>query len=125
QLERQSVREVITAWLDGKIDAAEASRALGKSLRQVYRLKARARSTGRVDFTHGNRGRVPINKIPQEVWDRVLSLVRSQYQGLSCYELQVRLADNHRILIGRESLRKRLRAAGIPTKRQSGGRPRP
>lgn len=108
---------VIIALIDGSIDVAEAATTLQKSVRQIYRMKARAQKAGIGSLAHGNRGRAPANKISAEVWEKVLALARSEYIGLSYHELKDVLAREHRILIGRESLRKQLRAAGISMKK--------
>src|SRR5215813_10231128 len=108
---------VIIALIDGSIDVAEAATRLQKSVRQIYRIKARAQKSGLGSLAHGNRGRAPANKISAEVWEKVLTLARSQYSGLSYHDLKEVLAREHRISIGRESLRKRLRAAGLPLKK--------
>lgn len=109
--------DVIIALVDGRMDIGEASRKLKKSVRQLYRLKARAKSSGIANLAHGNKGRVPANKISPATWEKVIALVRSKYNGLSYYALQEILAREHGISIGRESLRKKLRAAGINQKK--------
>ena len=109
---------VIEALLQGRIDAAEAARKLNRSVRQVYRIKARARSLGTSHLSHGNRGRAPSNKISAETWEKVIELASTHYAGVSSRELQELLRLEHRILVGRESLRKRLRALGIPSKKK-------
>jgi transposase len=109
---------IVLALLEGRISVQEAARKLGKSVRQVYRIKARARERG-VSLRHGNEGRTPANKIAPEIWNEVIELARTVYAGIPYYELQEILLTEHSISVGRESLRKKLRAAGIPSKRDS------
>ena len=110
--------DVLTALAKGEISVEEAAARLGRSVRQVYRIRARARKLGASQLRHGNVGRPPANKISAEIWEQVVSLVRSKYAGIPYYELQEILLRHHNISVGRESLRKRLRAAGIPSKRE-------
>jgi transposase len=105
--------------VQGKIDPGEAAARLGRSVRQVYRMKAKARRLGASYLTHGNRGKIPANKISAEVRDEIVAVVQDHYTGLSHSELQEILSRDHGISVGRESLRKMLRAAGIPSKRQT------
>lgn len=109
---------IVLALLEGRISVKDAAAKLGKSVRQVYRIKARARERG-VQLRHGNEGRTPPNKIASEIWDEVIELARTVYSGIPYYELQEILRSEHNISVGRESLRKKLRAAGIPSKRHS------
>jgi transposase len=107
---------IIQALMNGTLDTRSAARILDLTERQVYRLKARAKSKGIKHVLHKGKGRTPSNKISVEVWETILRLVQGQYRRLNDYELQEALARNHNIYISRESLRKKLRAAGIPPK---------
>lgn len=66
---------------------------------------------------HGNRGREPANKADGRLWRRVLKLAAEKYRGINERHLQELLAREHSIGVCRESLRKRLRAAGLEPKR--------
>ena len=113
--------QVIKAVKEGRLTVQRAAESLGKSPRQVYRLLAAARrsgSSGSISLPHGNKGREPINKIPTEIWDEVIQLARNQYPVVSDLQLHSLLREHHNLTVGRESLRKRLRAAGIPPKRE-------
>lgn len=104
--------------MNGGLDVESAAKTLDLTVRQVYRLKAVAKRQGISGVLHKGRGRTPPNKIPLELWDMILGLARGEYRDLNDYELREVLARNHKILISRESLRKKLRAAGIPPKRK-------
>src|SRR5438552_13279125 len=47
----------------GKLTVGEAARVLGLSVRQVRRIRRRVAEGGRAGLQHGNRGRVPVNKL--------------------------------------------------------------
>jgi transposase len=109
--------EVIQALMDGRLSAAQAAQVLGRSERQVWRLLGCAREDGLSGLLHGNRGREPANKSDDRLWQRVLKLAAEKYQGVNDRHLQELLAREHAITICRESLRKRLRGAGLEPKR--------
>jgi transposase len=110
--------KVIQAVLTKGLSVETAAHRLGLTTRQVYRLRTRAANYGLRGIIHGNRGRFPANKIKQEKWDRIISLARQKYQGLSYYQMQRRLEQDFKIRISRESLRKRLRPLGIGRQRK-------
>jgi transposase len=109
--------EVIQALMDGRLTVSQAAQVLGRSERQVWRLLARARGEGLAGLLHGNRGRVPAHRSDDRLWQRVLKLAAEKYQGVNDRHLQELLAREHGLAVRRESLRKRLRAAGIAPKR--------
>jgi|ERR1043165_989734 transposase len=114
--DRQRI-EVVQALMDGRLTLAQAAQVLGRSERQVWRLLARAREDGLAGLLHGNRGRAPANRSSERLWQRVLKLAAEKYQGVNDRHLQELLTREHSICVRRESLRKRLRGAGIKPKR--------
>lgn len=109
--------EVVQALMDARLTVAQAAQVLGRSERQVWRLLARARDEGLSGLLHGNRGREPAHRSDDRLWQRVLKLAAEKYRGVNDRHLQELLAREHGIGVCRESLRKHLRAAGIPPKR--------
>lgn len=109
--------EVVQALMDARLTIAQAAQVMGRSGRQVWRLLARARDEGLSGLLHGNRGRAPAHRSDDRLWQRVLKLAAEKYQGVNDRHLQELLAREHGITVCRESLRKRLRAAGIGPKR--------
>ena len=110
-------REVMKALLRGEIEIPDAAAMLRRSARQVYRIKAKAKAYGVGLLAHGNKGRRAPNRIGDETWERVIELARTMYSGVAYAELTEILITRHHIRVGRESLRKQLRAAGISPKR--------
>lgn len=109
--------EVVQALMDDRLTVAQAAQVLGRSERQVWRLLARAREDGLAGLIHGNRGRVPAHRSDDRLWQRVVKLAREKYQGVNDRHLQELLGREHGLAVCRESLRKRLRSAGIAPKR--------
>lgn len=112
-MKKNQCRDVIQAVLDQQIDVERAARILNKSIRQIYRLLSKARKQGASNIVHGNTGRSPSNKICEEVWCRVIALARTKYHNANDYQLHKLLEEEHDLKVSRESLRKKLRAAGI------------
>src|SRR5215813_7257731 len=112
----QRVLDAIQLVMDSRIGVKEASLGLGLSERSVYRLLARVRADGAKGVVHGNRGCVPVNKRDDDEWDRIIELVKRKYLDINDRHLMEILNREERIVVGRESLRKRLRAAGIGPK---------
>ncbi|MET0625449.1 MAG: helix-turn-helix domain-containing protein [Pyrinomonadaceae bacterium] len=52
---------------------------MGLGERQVWRLLARAREGGLAGLLHRSRGREPVNKSDERLWQRVLKLAREKY----------------------------------------------
>jgi transposase len=109
--------EVVQALMDARLTTAQAAQVLGRSERQVWRLLARAREDGLAGLLHAGRGREPANKSDSRLWQRVLKLAGEKSGGVNDRHLQELLAREHSIGVGRESLRKRLRGAGLAPKR--------
>lgn len=110
--------EVVQALMDGRLSVAQAAQVLGRSERQVWRLLARARADGLAGLLHASRGREPVNKSDDRLWQRVLKLAAEKYQSVNDRHLQELLAREHGLTLCRESLRKRLRSAGLAPKRK-------
>ena len=65
---------VLRMVLDGRLSLREAGELLGMSYRQAKRLKSRA-AEGISGLVHGNRGKEPWNKIPEEKIEKAVAKV--------------------------------------------------
>lgn len=110
--------EIIRAVIEGKIALEDAALLLALSERQVYRLIAKAQAEDIRHVLHGNKGREPANKTDDDFWAGVVALAKEHYRGVNDLHLQELLKREHDIAVGRESLRKRLRSAGLAPKRK-------
>jgi len=63
----------------GKLTMREVAMALGLSVRQVRRLRRRVEGAGPAGLQHGNRGRVPSNKLAAADRARLVALRRTTY----------------------------------------------
>jgi transposase len=66
---------LVQAALQGKISNREGAEALGLSLRQFKRLRAKVRQQGSRGVVHGNRGRPSPHRLPEATRERVNELL--------------------------------------------------
>ena len=114
QKEFQRVK-VIENAAGGRLSVREAARLLQLSTRQVQRLKQRYRPDSIAWVQHGNRGRsLPwAISIPQK--QLILSLARGKYQGFNDSHLTEKLRAEENLSLSRETVRRLLRAAKLPS----------
>ena len=98
--------------------ARDAAAMLRLSVRQVFRLKARVRIQGARGIIHGNTGRRPANAKPVSLRQLVLELHKTKYPKYNDYHFAEALEEEHQLKVNPETLRRWLRAAGIPAKRR-------
>lgn len=104
---------VVQHLQQGGIHNQEAAEALGRSVRQVQRLRRRVEQLGPAGVLHGNAGRAPGNKSDPACRERVLQLVRAHYALYNFSHLEDTLAQEHGLVISRETLRRWLRPLGF------------
>ena len=73
------------------------------------------------DLAHASRGRPSHRRLPDRVRDRIFQLARTSYAGFHDHHLCEKLVEKEGFLIGRKTLRRLLRSAGIgsPRKRRA------
>ena len=108
---------VLNRVLMGELTMADGSAELGISVRQLWRLRAAFVATGPAGLVHGNRGRASPRRIDPDRVTRIIDL-RERYGPLNDTHFCELLAERDGIVLGRESLRTILRAAGIASPRR-------
>lgn len=116
EYELRRLRVVERTFLD--LSANEAAKLLGCCQRQVFRLKARVRALGSKGIIHGNCGCKPANASPVGLRRRVLELHRTKFSKYNDYHFAEALEEEYGLKVNRETLRRWLRAADIPSKRR-------
>jgi len=101
----------------GQLTAAQAAELIGRSERQVRRLLAAYRQGGAGALAHGNRGRSPAQRIPEQVRSQVVELARTRYAGLNDTHLTEKLEEREAIALSRSSVRRIRRDAGLSSPR--------
>jgi transposase len=107
--------EILTRLEAGVLDVWTAAELLGVGARQVCRLRARFRQEGMAAVIHGNSGRTPCNRTDPALVERVLALAGpgGKYHDLNVCHLQELLAQEEQIVIGRSTLDRLLKQAGV------------
>jgi len=112
---------VISACIQGTLTCARAAELLDLSSRQVKRLKSRYRQGSAAALAHVSRGRPSPRHLPEPLRARILTLARTRYAGFNDRHLCEKLCEVEGLSIGRETLRRILRHAGLgsPRKRRA------
>lgn len=116
---KEAPREgLVRAALKGRVTNREAADALGLSLRQFRRVRARYRVAGVEGIVHGNRGRPSRQRLPEEIAARITRLLTEKYAGFNDRHLTEKLRTVEGIEVSRERVRRLRIAAGIPATRK-------
>jgi transposase len=107
--------KVVENAVEGRLTVAEAAEMLQLSERQVKRLKRSCRAEDAEWVYHGNRDRAPANAIGESVRQSVIDFATGKYAGFNDTHLQQKLVSHEGISISRQSVRRILRQAGIPS----------
>jgi len=104
---------VIEDFRSGKISRSEAAKILGVSLKTVSRRAARVRSSGLAGLRHGNKGRAASNRLPQELREQVLQLVKERYFDFNLVHTLEMLRDQHNLRLSYATLHAWVREAAL------------
>jgi transposase len=112
---------VISSCLKGELACARAAELLDLTPRHIQRLKVRYRQGSAAALAHASRGRPSPRRLPERLRARILQLARTRYVGFNDHHLCEKLCEVEGLSVGRETLRRLLRAAGIgsPRKRRA------
>jgi transposase len=112
---------VISSCVKGDLACARAASLLHLTPRHVKRLKSRLRQGGEAALAHASRGRPSHRRLPDHLRNRILRLARTTYAGFNDHHLCEKLVEQEGFSLGRETLRRLLRSAGIgsPRKRRA------
>jgi hypothetical protein len=116
--ERQwKVLEVVKRIEKGELTVGEGAMVVGLSKRQMRRIRAGVKASGRTAVVHGNRGRAPGNQLAAGVRRRVVALASKKYVGFNDQQLTEKLVEVEGVAVSRSSVRRLLRGAGLPAAR--------
>jgi hypothetical protein len=104
--------QLVQTAIDSHITNARAAAALGLSVRQLQRLKAKLRRHGPAGIRHGNAGREPHNKLPPALRQKILDLALTTYVHYNFSHMADALPQDEGIVVSDETLRRLLRPAG-------------
>src|SRR5438105_1859842 len=107
--------EILTRLGAGVLGVSDAAELLGVSPRQVRRLRARFAQDGMGAVVHRNQGRPPTNRTDPTTVERIVALVGDggTYHDLNVCHLQEVLVQREQIVVGRSTLDRLLKHAGL------------
>ena len=108
----------------GGLTGEEAAELMGLSLRQIRRLLAGYRKEGIAALAHGNRGRSPVHRLPEDTRKRVVAFAQGAYSGLNRHYLQELLAEREELVVSRSPVWRILTGAGMASPRRRRRTPR-
>jgi transposase len=117
-LKEQKRLKVLNDLEAGTTTIQKASEVLGLSVRHVFRLQARYRLEGAAALAHGNRGRTSHRRLPTEVRDKIIGLVRKEFSDYNDYHLTDILTEEYSIRVSRSSVRRIRRQEGLSSPRK-------
>lgn len=120
---RQQRKAEILVRLDtGAIDISTAAEHLGMGARQVRRLLARFRQEGMAAVIHKNSGRHPANQTDPTIANRIIAMAgpEGKYHDFNVCHMQELLDLDDKIPIGRSTLDRLLKQAGVRKRAKSG-----
>ena len=97
--------EVINSLINEKINGTDASKQIGVSVRQIKRLKLKVRKCGAEGLIHESRGKKSNRKLDSEIVKKANKLLKEKYHFCKPTLASEKLADNHDIVINKETVR--------------------
>ena len=108
---------VMSRLVAGQLTGHQAADLLGVSERQVRRIKREYEREGPAGLLHGNRGRQPVNRLPDVLREHVVELAKGTYAGFNQQHFTEKLVEVERLQVGRMSVRRILLSAGLASPR--------
>jgi transposase len=102
----------------GELTTREAASVLRLSVRQVRRIRRAFEKKGKAAVEHGNIGREPANRISEKTREQVVDLMRNTYVGFNDQHFTEKLAEDKKVVLSRQTVRRILRAEGIAATRK-------
>lgn len=105
--------ETIKELIDHNGNKTRAALRLGISVRHVNRLIDKYKTKGKAGFIHGNKNRQPINSLPQELNNKILTLYKDKYQGFNFNHFKDMLVEQENIDVSYSTIYNLLTKNGI------------
>ena len=110
--------QIIERLIRRVITEKDAAALVGKSVRQVRRMKQHVLASGVSGLIHGNTGKHPWNKQRQRFVDHIVTLYTTKYVGFNCLHFRDMLEEREGIIVKREWLREVFLAHHLPRKKR-------
>ena len=110
--------QVLNNVLQHRLPMDQAAVLMGVTERHAWRFLAAYRKEGAAALAHGHRGRKPPNAVSDELAAAVVNLARTHYSGANHTHLSELLREREGIDLGRQTVRRILTQAGLPSPRR-------
>lgn len=111
------VYSVVSDFIVGKLKRVEAARLLDIAPRSVSRLARRIQHKGFLGAKHGNLGRAPVNRHPDDFKQLLMELVERRYFDFNLTHALELLRKDHGVTIGYETFRRYCHERGLVKRR--------
>lgn len=105
--------EVIKKLVDTNCNKTRAAIKLNLTRRQIDRLILKYKNEGKQAFVHGNKGKKPINTIPEEVKQNIIDLYKTKYYDANFTHFTELLLDVEKINVSEFFVRSLLKGHDI------------
>ena len=110
---------LIQGACEGRFKVAECAERLGVSAQRVKQLKRAYREKGAKAFIHGNKGKIPKSKIPEETRNKIIELKNSsKYKNTNFFHFWELVKEYEGINCGYTAIRTILQSAGITSNKK-------
>lgn len=100
-------------YIDRNLRPGQAAEMLGITPRHCSRLLKRYRQSGPLGMNNQNRGRTGNRLLPASLTDQALNIIRERYADFGPTLAREKLAENHGIVLGKETLRRLMIKTGL------------
>lgn len=104
---------VVKQVKDGRLGVSDGAEMLGVSARQLFTIRQRVAEEGSKGLVHGLTGQSPVNRVTDEVREKILGLRRDKYKGFNDHHFTEKLREVEKIKVSRATVQRLLRRAGI------------
>lgn len=104
---------IISSVIAKEITNGEAAKQLGVTVRQVRRLKRRAKVEGITVVIHGLKGKVGNHQLDSTTKEKALSLIREKYSDFKPGFATEKLQEEHGILVSPDTVLRWMTEAGL------------
>lgn len=109
--------DVLRRLAEGRLSCRQAAEILGLGQRQVRRLALKFEAQGQRCVVHGNAGRAPANRTPDETRRRIVELLGGKYIGFNDTHFTEKLVEVEGLAVGRSTVQRLARGAGVAASR--------
>lgn len=113
--------KILQDVIDRNLRPGQAAEMLGITPRHCSRLLKRYRQSGPLGMNNQSRGRTGNRLLPASLTDQALNIIRERYADFGPTLAREKLAENHGIVLGKETLRRLMIKTGlwVPRKKRA------